>query len=756
MKKEGPKDFGPLQSADIVLTTYEVLRAEAPWYERHRCLLRMHWWRVVLDESQRVPKPAGAASAMTAIAKACQDLSRTHSWCMSGTPVGSVVDDLIGQLIFLGIEPYCSRGDNGDAFWEREVSARWKAHDPEALEVVHDLLGQVMMRHSKAQTMAGPGGQRTALVPLPPKTEDVVMLPLQDPAERVVYGELERMCREDFAAMEAAKAALARAQTDGAARAQIEALRGIAAEYRREDLLTPRELQLAATHVATLNLDAMCGLEKKLSACVRTSLPRRSPPPRPRCRPSSARSCPRAARFAAAARPRRCGGEVAGAAQQRGGAALRLVCRQVWYRHHWVGWRRIELLLDASSASRRAASPAAAISLHGVPQGDGPTARPRRHMPRVCHVGGGLSTRLHTPLVARSLDEVDGSKQDEEEAALPSRRRSGDTATPPTQRLAELRVAVRRCPVMMECESQVCRRALRQRSLGPPTVPCPRVRPPTPLPLEPRRARRRSRRPSGWTCVTLDLDGLHFCSMQCAEAKFKRALAPFCSVCQQEGHQNNATFWHEYEYTDSQGRTEEVEKFLHPEPGGLTNVQRNAMGKIVGGPALMDHKIVMRRGRRQRCAAKSSPTCPPQPRRSRTPSRPSLLQPGVAVAGGAALPTAHCRHSRRCYRRWRRRRRRTTPRPPRAPTRAPSLSLFPSSAPAGSFLAHLAAAGAPRSYGKHSLHHSGTKVSAVLQEIERICSGEHKDEKIVALRLEGCARGAARGDRESAAKPRSQ
>ena len=28
---------------------------------------------------------------MTAIAKACQDLSRTHSWCMSGTPVGSVV-----------------------------------------------------------------------------------------------------------------------------------------------------------------------------------------------------------------------------------------------------------------------------------------------------------------------------------------------------------------------------------------------------------------------------------------------------------------------------------------------------------------------------------------------------------------------------------------------------------------------------------------------------------------------------------------
>ena len=68
MKRDGIKDVQPLEAADIVLTTYEVLRAEAPWPAILRCLLRMHWWRVVLDESQRVPRPAGAASAMTAIA----------------------------------------------------------------------------------------------------------------------------------------------------------------------------------------------------------------------------------------------------------------------------------------------------------------------------------------------------------------------------------------------------------------------------------------------------------------------------------------------------------------------------------------------------------------------------------------------------------------------------------------------------------------------------------------------------------------
>ena len=57
---------------------------------------------------------------------------------MSGTPVSSVVDDLLGQLIVLGVEPYCSRGDNGDAFWEREVRGRWNAKQPEGLEVVHE------------------------------------------------------------------------------------------------------------------------------------------------------------------------------------------------------------------------------------------------------------------------------------------------------------------------------------------------------------------------------------------------------------------------------------------------------------------------------------------------------------------------------------------------------------------------------------------------------------------------------------------
>jgi len=172
-RKPAP-DLSPLETADVVLTTYETLQRESPWPARERALLRMHWWRLVLDESQRVPKPANTkGSVMSIIAKACEELGRTHTWCMSGTPVANVIDDLLGQLLVLGVEPYCSRGDNGDAFWEREVRGPWSKKDPNGLEIVHDLLGQIMMRHSKEQTVGAAGGQRAKIISLPEKREEV-------------------------------------------------------------------------------------------------------------------------------------------------------------------------------------------------------------------------------------------------------------------------------------------------------------------------------------------------------------------------------------------------------------------------------------------------------------------------------------------------------------------------------------------------------------------------------------------------------
>ncbi len=730
MKRQGYKDTSPLQAADIVLTTYEVLRAEAPWLDRERCLLRMHWWRVVLDESQRVPKPAGSASAMTAIAKACEQLSRTHSWCMSGTPVGNMVDDLLGQLIFLGVEPYCSRGDNGDAFWEREVSGRWKAHDPEALEVVHDLLGQIMMRHSKAQTMSGPGGQRAALVPLPPKTEDVVMLPLNDPSERAVYGELERLCREDLLAIEATSLAVRRAQASGAPREQIEALKRVASEYRREDLLSPRDLQLAATHITSLNLDATTGLEKKLaSRALRTPVAAAGGP----STVAAGTAVGSAALLSELLQSRQ-----AGAASDS--AAARLRCM--------LGDPEAQRCGLCASKFGAPAVPAAAA---GAPDSNAPSApfvAPRLtscgHLfctpclkasglqrgddacPECATAGAGLlsSTRLHTPIGATSLEHVDAASKHEDEPSLPSVEAAPwDTARAPAlKRLSELRVwrcdgapchdGVRLAGLSSACASSSAAANASAASGAADGGHSKRSAANAAASGAAAQAHQAAASERMERCVSLDVEGLHFCSMQCAEGKLKRALAPYCSVCKQEGHKNNDTYWEEREVWEERTgryRTVRTEKFRHPQQGGqVTNVHRNAMGKITNGSA--DHSTVVStawpgaalRGRvfpnqSSACKAlkdaiKADPSFVHGSRWQGDPLYPRLSSDGPAaatvattaadaaaqVAADAPAPVA-AEHFKR------------------TDARLPCLSLFPPSAPPGAFLAHLDAAGAPRS-----------------------------------------------------------
>lgn len=86
--------------ADVVLTTYEQLTIEttkAKGVIHFKLLTKIDWYRVVLDESQRIQNRDAVITA-----GACM-LSRKHSWLVSGTPVGHVVEDLLGQLLFLQV-----------------------------------------------------------------------------------------------------------------------------------------------------------------------------------------------------------------------------------------------------------------------------------------------------------------------------------------------------------------------------------------------------------------------------------------------------------------------------------------------------------------------------------------------------------------------------------------------------------------------------------------------------------------------------
>ena len=183
-----------LSSHDLVLTTYDAVMAET----RHdrvaspKVLLNRCWWRVVLDESQRVSKNN------TLITRTCCALPRVHSWLLSGTPVGNVVEDLLGQLLFLRVEPFCRMGEGVDNFWEREVTSRFQAHDEGALEIVDELLGSIMMRHSKAQSLIDAGGVARPIISLPEMRTQDVAVELADKSERAVYLALEAYCQEEM------------------------------------------------------------------------------------------------------------------------------------------------------------------------------------------------------------------------------------------------------------------------------------------------------------------------------------------------------------------------------------------------------------------------------------------------------------------------------------------------------------------------------------------------------------------------------
>jgi len=153
--------------ADVLLVTYKTLAMQ----HSHKILQKIRWRRVVLDEMQEV------RSSTTELARACANLKAQFRWMVSGTPFYTSIDDLNGELNFLGVQPFCL-SDRIDGFWERRIKGPWiKAGrsrgersgfyngscvkddddivhgDPSrSKDLLDRLLNGVMIRHSKSQT----------------------------------------------------------------------------------------------------------------------------------------------------------------------------------------------------------------------------------------------------------------------------------------------------------------------------------------------------------------------------------------------------------------------------------------------------------------------------------------------------------------------------------------------------------------------------------------------------------------------------
>eukprot|EP00736_Rhodelphis_marinus_P000333 Rmarinus@m.29946 len=184
-----------LAACDVVLTTYDVLRADVHhaarntssgtparnlraterYYSFPTPLLSVKWWRVCLDEAQMVEGGASKAAEMAAA------LVTDHRWCITGTPIQRGLRDLSGLLAFLRYRPF-GRGTVFDAV----VTKPFERGDTRP---VCALLRNVAWGRSRADVEKD--------LNLPPQTECTTVLRFH-PIERHWYRRMRFECTDAF------------------------------------------------------------------------------------------------------------------------------------------------------------------------------------------------------------------------------------------------------------------------------------------------------------------------------------------------------------------------------------------------------------------------------------------------------------------------------------------------------------------------------------------------------------------------------
>jgi DNA repair protein RAD5 len=128
---------------------------------------------------------------MAKSSKACYEIEAEHRWVLTGTPIVNRLEDLFSLVRFLRVEPW-----NNFSFWKTFITVPFESKDfMRALDVVQTVLEPLVLRRTK--DMKTPTGE--ALVPLPPKTIDIVEIELSKP-EREVYDHIFTRAKRAFAA----------------------------------------------------------------------------------------------------------------------------------------------------------------------------------------------------------------------------------------------------------------------------------------------------------------------------------------------------------------------------------------------------------------------------------------------------------------------------------------------------------------------------------------------------------------------------
>lgn len=196
--------YEDIRNYDVVVTSYGKVGAEQKryekWIEHHAgadpdrdvglakiCPLlhpRSKFYRVILDEAQCIK------NVDTLQARGACNLTATHRWCLTGTPMMNGIHELYSLIKFLKIAPYHNKKEFTKTFGSltpksnrsRTAGASAKSRAMDALRI---LLKAIMLRRMKTSKLDG-----KPLVTLPPKTEEVSQVEFSDD-ERDFYNNLE-------------------------------------------------------------------------------------------------------------------------------------------------------------------------------------------------------------------------------------------------------------------------------------------------------------------------------------------------------------------------------------------------------------------------------------------------------------------------------------------------------------------------------------------------------------------------------------
>jgi DNA repair protein RAD5 len=175
---------------NVVITSYGVILSEfnqvaARNGDRGSGIFSLKYFRVILDEGHYIKNRMAKSS------KACYEIEAEHRWVLTGTPIVNRLEDLFSLVRFLRVEPW-----NNFSFWKTFITVPFESKDfMRALDVVQTVLEPLVLRRTK--DMKTPTGE--ALVPLPPKTINIVDIELSKP-EREVYDHIFTRAKRTFAA----------------------------------------------------------------------------------------------------------------------------------------------------------------------------------------------------------------------------------------------------------------------------------------------------------------------------------------------------------------------------------------------------------------------------------------------------------------------------------------------------------------------------------------------------------------------------